>query len=137
VFGITAKCRSEGSALDNTIATKATGHYTTFVTTSTLFKHETIFITSSTTKTVCAGISTVTVTGNVLGIITSPACGASSKELKVSFTATGSTQNALTYTGVNYDLKSYTGTETANEKTAALVGTMTFTTSNAQKLNCT
>lgn len=133
VFGLTAKCRSEGSALDNTIATGGTAHLTE----TTTPKVPDIEVTAKTTKVVCAGISSLTITGVLIGTITSPACGASSKTVTQSFSATGSTQNHRTYTGVSYDLKAYTGTTVENEKTAAFVGTTTFTTTNAQKLNCT
>jgi len=136
IFGFTAKCRSEGSALDNTIATKGTFHLITTETTAKTFVPA-ILVTPVTTKIVCAGISSVTVTGNVIGTITSPKCGESSKTVGLSFTATGTKQDHIVYTGKEYDLKAYTGSETTNEKTAALVGTATNTTTNAQKLNCT
>jgi hypothetical protein len=132
VFGLTAKCRSEGSALDNTIATKGAFHLITISE-----KVPGILVTPNPTKIVCAGISTVTVTGAIIGTITSPKCGESSKSMTMSFTATGTTQNHLTYTGGKYDLKAYTGASVENEKTAGLVGTSTASTPNAQKLNCT
>jgi hypothetical protein len=135
VFGITAKCRSEGSALDNTIKTSGSFHLTILI--INLNRFSATLITISTTKLVCAGISTMTTTGSVIGTVTSPKCGESSKTMTTSFTATGTVQNHLSYTGATYDLKAYTGTESANEKTAALVGTTTATSINAQKLNCT
>jgi len=129
VFGFTAACKSEGSAVSNTIAASGTFH---LITVGGLAGTLITFIER---KLICAGISTMTVTGNVIGTITSPKCGESSKSMGTSFTATGTTQNHLTYTGVNYDLQSRTGTEA--EKTAAWAGTDTTTSENAQKLNCT
>jgi opacity protein-like surface antigen len=136
VFGITAKCRSEASALDNTIASGGTFHLITWKNGSgTAFPA--VLLTTNITKIVCAGITSITTTGNVIGTITSPACGASSKEVKLSFTATSTTQNHLAYTGVNQELKAYTGTNPENEKKSSLVGAATNTSTNAQKLNCT
>lgn len=136
VFGFTAQCHTEGSALNNTIATSTAFHLITWVNAEGK-AFPAILLTAATFKIVCAGISTITVTGNVIGTITSPPCGSSSTEVKLSFTATGTTQNHIIYTGSNYDLKAYTGSETANEKTAALVGTMTHKSVTSQKLVCT
>jgi hypothetical protein len=136
VFGLTAKCRTEGSKLDNTIASVGTFHLITWKNAAgTSFPA--ILVTTVPTEIVCAGISKLSVTGSIIGTITSPKCGESSKTLGLSFTATGTVQNHLTYTGVNYDLKDFTGSDPSKEKTAALVGTTTQTTTNAQKLNCT
>jgi hypothetical protein len=132
VFGLTAKCRTKLSALDNTITTEGTFHLIT-----TTAGTPDILVTPNPTEIVCAGISNVTVTGTVIGTITAPKCGESSKTMTMAFSATGSTQNDLTYTGNTYDLKAYTGSTVANEKTAGLVGTSTATSANAQKLNCT
>jgi len=130
VFGFTAACKSEGSAVSNTIASKGTYHLITIEP-----EVPGILVTTDPTVIVCAGISKVTVTGSVIGTITSPKCGQSSQTLGVSFTATGTTQTHVTYTGVKYDLQSRTGSEA--EKTAALVGTATNTTAKAQTLTCT
>jgi hypothetical protein len=136
VFGITAKCHSEGSALDNTVVTKGTFHLITWKNTAGA-SVPAMLLTTETIKVTCSGISSITFSGSVIGTITSPKCGESSKILTVSFTATGATQNHMGYTGVNYDLKAYTGTETGNQKTVALIGNATATFINAQKLNCT
>lgn len=73
----------------------------------------------------CVNFSTIHVTGNVIATITSPKCGESSKTLGLSFTATSTTQNHLTYTGIKYDLQARTGA--GEEKTAALVSNTTHT----------
>jgi hypothetical protein len=140
VFGITAKCRSEGSALDNTIKTSGAFHLiTTVVVTENKEEHKLpdILVTPAPTKIVCAGISSVTVTGSIIGTITSPKCNESSATMGMSFSATGTVQDDMVYTGVKYDLKAYTGTSVENEKTAALVGTSTATAPKAEKLVCT
>jgi hypothetical protein len=131
VFGFTASCKSEGAATAGTIATHGTIH---------LIKIPILgpagLLTPSTTKIVCAGISTIIVHGNVIGTITSPECGKSSKELKLSFTATGNTQTHNVYTGVSTDLTATTG-EGGAARTAALVGTATNKQEKESKLNCT
>jgi hypothetical protein len=131
VFGFTASCKSETAATAGTIASTGTYHLITVEPGN----QPAILVTTEPTVIVCAGISKVTVTGNVIGTITSPKCGEASKTLSVSFSATGTTQNHLLFTGGKYDLLSKTGTEA--EKTAALVGSATNTTANAQTLTCT
>ncbi len=126
----TIPCHTTGAPANNTIVSSGDFH---LITTSTAAPG--ILLTAVETAIECSGISTIKVTGSVIGTITSPKCGKSSTSVGLSFTATGSTQNHLTYTGVNYDLQSRTGT--AEERTAALVGSATNTTANAQTLNCT
>lgn len=125
----TIPCHSTGSAVNNTIVTTGTFH---LITISSGVPG--ILVTLQETVIECAGISTMKVTGKMIGTITSPKCGEESKTVGLSFTATSNTQNHLTYTGIKYDLQSRTGTEA--EKTAALVATATNTTINKQKLNC-
>jgi hypothetical protein len=135
VFGLTAKCRSAGSALDNTVASSGTFHLITWKNSAgTAFPA--VLTTTEPIEVVCGGISPITFTGSMIATITSPKCGESRKELSLSFTATGTVQSHMSYTGINYDLKARTGSSGEN-KTGALVGTGTGTTSNAQKLNCT
>jgi hypothetical protein len=130
VFGFTASCKSEGEATAGTVHISATWHSIKYlgIFPGTLW-------TLSVTKIVCAGISTITISGNVIGTITSPKCGESSKTVTESFTATGSTQNHLSYTGANYDLVAKTSDEVAH--TAAWVGVISNTQASAGKLNCT
>jgi hypothetical protein len=132
--GITIPCQSEGSPVNNTVATAGAFHLITWQNA----KGEgfpAILMTTEPVAVLCAGIKILTFTGSVIGTIISPKCGESSKELKLSLTATEKVQNHLTYTGVNYDLLLQTNSGAA--KTAALVGAATATSTNAQKLNCT
>jgi hypothetical protein len=130
VFGFTASCKSEGAATAGTVVNSGAFH---MITISSGIPG--ILMTTEPTKLVCAGISTITISGSMIGTITSPKCGESSKSLTFSSTATGSTQNHLTYTGKSYDLLLQTGS--GENKTAAIVGTATNTTTNSSKLNCT
>jgi hypothetical protein len=138
VFGFTASCKSEGAAVAGTIATSGTYHLITWNETTGVIDptKPAVLLTTNTVKIVCAGISTIVTHGDVIGTITSPACGGSSKELKLSFQATGTTQTHELYTGKAYDLIATTG-EGGAARTAALVGNATNTQSTAGKLNCT
>jgi hypothetical protein len=129
VFGITASCKSEGAAT-GTIATSGTFH---LITISSGVPG--VLGTGTTTKIICAGISTITASGNGIATIISPKCGESSKTLTLSGTATVSTQNHLSYTGVTYDTVARTGE--GENRTSAGVGTETNTQITAGKLNCT
>jgi hypothetical protein len=130
VFGLTAKCRTTGSPLDNTIASSGTYHLVT-----TTANIPDMLVTPVETVVVCAGISNTTVKGNLIGTITSPACGVESKSMTTKFSATGSTQNDLEYTGVKYDLTATTSGGSA--KTAGLTSTGTTSQAKAGKLECT
>jgi len=130
VFGFTASCNTSGAA-SGTVTSSGAWHM------ATLFPGIPITLwTLNPTTIICAGISNITVSGNLIGTITSPKCGESSKTLTESFTGTGTVQNHLSYTGTKYDLVSKTGSEGAL-RTAAWVGTLTNTQSSAGKLNCT
>jgi hypothetical protein len=131
VFSITASCKSEGAATAGTIASGGTYHLIQVGSTSV----PGVLLTTNLTKITCAGISTITTTGNVIGTITSPKCGGSSKTITLSFTATSVTQNHLTWTGGTFDLTSQTGSGAV--QTSALVGSVTNTQANPGKLNCT
>jgi hypothetical protein len=132
VFGFTASCKSEGNVTSGTIST---GGFFHLITVSSGVPG--VLLTTFPTKIVCAGISVITVSGNVIGTITSPKCGESSKARSLSFTATGTVQNHLSYTGTKYDLTAQTGS--GELRTSALVstGSVTNTQSSAGKLNCT
>jgi hypothetical protein len=131
VFGFTASCNTSGAA-SGTITSSGTFHLIKLPTSVT---EGGVLLTTNPTTIICAGISNIAVTGNVIGTITSPKCGESSKVVTLSFTATGTVQNHMTYTGVKYDLLSKTGS--GENKTSALVGTATNSQSSAGKLNCT
>jgi hypothetical protein len=138
VVGFTASCKSEGAAVGGTIASHGTFHLITWNETTGGIDptKPAVLLTTTTTKIVCAGISTIIVHGDVIGTITSPACGGSSKTMTLSFQATGTTQTHELYTGKAYDLIATTG-EGGAARTAALVGNATNTQTNAGKLNCT
>jgi len=139
VLGFTVKCRSAESKLDNTIATGGTYHLIKYVHKTTGKADENkpaILVTANTTKVECAG-TTLYITGDVIGTITSPSCGGSSKTLGLAFTGTGTVQNHIEYTGVKYDLKVSSNSNHTEEKTGALVGTDTVTALAEGKLNCT
>jgi hypothetical protein len=133
VFGLTAKCRTSGSALDNTIKTSGAFHLFTLTSGS---GGPAILVTPVTTTIICAGISNTVVHGSVIGRITSPACGTESTEMTTAFTATGTVQEVRTYDGVTYDLFATTG-EGGAAKTAGLNSTGTTKSATKGKLNCT
>jgi hypothetical protein len=132
VFGLTAKCHTTGSALDNT--TTASGTFHIITQSSSLIV---ILLTIAPSEIICAGISSTYVEGNVIGTITSPKCGETSSKLSLSFSATGSTQNHLEYTGKKYDLIARTGGSGGTARTAGLNGTSTLTANTAGTLTCT
>jgi hypothetical protein len=147
VFGITASCKTtgEGEAAGK-ITTSGAFHLITWSETTTQDAAKTIdkdatkpaiLLTPATTTIVCAGISTITTHGNVIGTITFPACGGSSNKLELSFTATGTVQTHNVYTGVPTDLTATTSDGVAH--TAALVstGNATNTQTNPGTLTCT
>jgi hypothetical protein len=141
IFGITAKCHTAGSPLDNTIASSGTSHLITWKNTSgTAFPA--VLVTTVTTEIICAGISSTHVEGNVIGTITSPACGTSSKTMTLSFTSSVNASGDVTqthelYTGKNYDLVARTGGGGGTPITAGLEGDATLTANTAGTLTCT
>jgi hypothetical protein len=131
VFGFTAKCRTSGSTLDNTIKSAGTFH---LITTST--GKPGFLVTAETTTIVCAGISNTVLHGSLIGTIISPACGAESNEFTAKFSATGTVQDDLGYTGAKYDLTATTG-EGGAAKTVGINATGTGKSAAQGKLNCT
>lgn len=134
IFGTTAKCRSEGSAVDNTVLTSGTFHLITWKN-SKGEAFPAILMTTDPVVVICAGISKISFTGSVIGTITSPKCGGSSKELTLSLTTTNNIQDHLLYTGVSHDLQMKTGE--GELRTASIAGSATVSSVNAQKLTCT
>jgi hypothetical protein len=140
-LGIKGRCSSAGhTAESETITSGGTFHLITFVN-SKGEKKPAVLVTPNTTTITCIGVSRVEVTGNgIIGTITSPACGAKSNKMGLSFEAVGSTQTHLEYTSVKYDLSADTenseGTTTSTT-TAALAGTSTIESSNEGTLECT
>jgi hypothetical protein len=134
-LGITGNCNTAGDSAQ-TITSSGIFH---LITTST--SKPGILITQVTTTIICLGFSRMELTGNgYIGTLVSPACGASSKELKVSFEAEGSTQKDLSYTGVNYRLRVDTENasgETTSSSESAQEGSATLSSTTAGTLECT
>jgi hypothetical protein len=130
VFGFTAKCRTSGSPIDNTIKSSGVSHLITISS-----NNPGILVTPAVTTIVCAGISNTITGGNIIGTITSPKCGAESKSMTTSFTATGSAQTHTSYTGTTYNLTAQTSG--GSVKPAGLVSTATVNSATTGKLNCT
>ena len=141
VFGLTAKCHTKESALDNTVAVGATFHLITWKNAQgTVFPA--ILLTVGTFEIITAGSSNLHFEGNVIGTNTSPACGASSNKLTLSFTATANasgdvTQDHEVYTGSVYDLVARTGGGGGSPITAGLTAEATLTANQAGTLTCT
>jgi hypothetical protein len=132
VFGLTAKCHTTGSALDNTVGTSATFH---MITVSPGVPA--ILLTLAPFEVIVAGISSMYFEGNLIGTITSPKCGETSNKMSLSFSATGSTQNHLNYTGLPYDLIARTGGPGGAPRTAGFNASATLTTNTPGTLTCT
>lgn len=138
VFGLTAKCRTSGSPIDNTIKSAGAFHLITGETKTekTTDTFPAILVTPEVTTIVCAGISNTITGGNIIGTITSPACGAESKEMTTKFAAAGAAQEHTTYTTSTFNLTAKTG-EGGTVKKAGLVSTATVKSATTGKLNCT
>jgi len=133
-LGIKGNCNTAGAA-SGTIASSGAFHIIT------VSNKPGILVTPTTTTIVCVGFSRVEVSGNIIGTITSPACGASSSNLVTAFESEGSTQKHLEYTGVKYDLKAQTensaGETSGSAATAGLSSTATLSSLTAGTLECT
>jgi hypothetical protein len=130
VFGLTAKCHTAGSPLDNTIKMSGTFH---LITTS---DGPALMVTTETVTIICAGISNTVLHGDVIGTITSPKCGESSNKMTVDFAGSSGIQAHDVYTGVTHALTATTGAGGA-AKTAALDTLWHLETVATGKLNCT
>ena len=131
LFGLTGKCRTSGSPLDNTIKSSGVFHLITISS-----GKPGILLTPVVTTIVCAGISNTITGGNVIGTITRPACGGENSELTMTFAASGNIQEHTLYTGLAYDLTTKTG-ESGTPKTAGLNSGTTVVSETKGKLNCT
>jgi len=126
-----SSCKTEGAPVSNTIKTAGTFHLIT------VNSQPGILVTPDHTTIVCAGFSNTTVTGNVIGTITSPNCGGSSKKMTIAFNSNNTpVQEHKTYTGVSYNLTSQTGT-TGTIKEAGLTSSMTIESLTESTLDCT
>jgi hypothetical protein len=131
VLGITAKCHTNGSPLDNTVTTSGAFHLGTIGSSK-----PGVIVTPVVTTIICAGISNTITGGNVIGTITSPACGIKSASMTWRFAATGAAQEHTAFTGTTYNLTAKTG-ESGTVKKAGLVSTATVASATEGTLNCT
>lgn len=129
VLGFTVQCHTPDGLKNNEIHQHGSFHFVTISSSKPA-----MLVTSGATEVICAGISNTRIEGNLIGTITSPACGASSSFVSVSFSSTGSTQDHRSYTGINYDLKAQTSG--GSQLTAASSQNWTISTSSS-KLSCT
>jgi len=128
------ECHSGATA--GTIKTASTFHFIT------INSKPGILLTPEHTTFTCAGIAnTTTVTGNLIGTITSPKCGGSSSEMSISFNSnSGPTQEHKSYTGVSYNLTSQTVTPEGvggTIKEAGLTSAATIKSTTVGTLDCT
>jgi hypothetical protein len=135
-LGIKGSCNTAGAA-SGTIFESGTFHLIT-----NRFSKPSVIQTLQTLTIICIGFSRVEITGNgVIGTVTSPACGASSTKMTVSFSQAGGTQEHMEYTGVKYDLSAHTenssGETTGASGTTGLEGNYTLESSTAGTLECT
>jgi hypothetical protein len=123
-------CNTSGAA-SKTIITSGTFHL------DTVNGQPGVMVTPKNTTLICAGFSNTTVSGNIIGTITSPSCpDGESTSLGIKFNSNNtSTQEDMTYTGVKYDLTAQT--EGGSAVTAGLTGTATLTSTTKGKLTCT
>lgn len=97
IFGLTTKCRTAGSMIDNTISVFAVGHAVTISS-----GVPGLMLTFNITTFVCAGVPSMVMRGNAIGTITQPKCETSSETATIAFSAAGAAQEHSTYTGVSY-----------------------------------
>lgn len=129
LFGFTVKCHTSGSALDSTVQTSGVFHLITYS------GKPAVLTTSAVITLVCAGISKVTISGNSIATITSPACGTESTQMALNFSAIGAQQEDRLYTGVEHNLKLQTSE--GSQVNAATAQTWTVSSPTKGKLNCT
>jgi hypothetical protein len=131
VLKLTSKCHTSGSPLDNTIKMSGVFHLVTIGSSK-----PGILITPAVATIICANISDTITGGNVLGTITSPACGTKSASMTWKFAATGAVQEHTEFTGSTFNLTTKTGVS-GTVKKAGLVSTATVTSATEGTLNCT
>jgi hypothetical protein len=133
-LGIKGSCNTAGAA-SGTISSSGSFHVIT------VNNKPGILVTPVNTTLICIGFSRVEVSGNIIGTITSPACGAKSKTLVTKFNSSGSTQEDRSYTGVNYELKAQTenssGVTSGSAVSAGLTSTATLNSTTEGTLECT
>jgi len=130
IKGFTWKCRTGGSPLANTIKWSGTIH---FITISS--GKPGVLVTPLATTIVCENTTNTIISGNVIGTITSPACGTESMELTTKFNSTGAVQEHKSYTGSTFTLTSKTGENAP--KNAGFTSISLTKSATFGKLNCT
>ena len=130
LLGITVKCRTAGSPLDNTIASSGTFHLITTTDGAAMLG------TSNPTTIICANSAKLEIGGSLITTITKPACGETSTEATGVSSTTGGVQTHKTYTGKSYFPTAKTEPNgTFIETGVEAEGTTTF--SKPLKLVCT
>ena len=130
ILGVTRKCKTAGAPLPNTIKSSGVFHVIT------INNKPGVLVTPVKTAIECeSAFSAINVAGNLIGTITSPACGVESKTLVTKFTSLGQTQEHKIYTGTSYNLTAQTGTGEVKE--AGLTTEATLESATAGKVNCT
>lgn len=127
-FGIKAECHTTGDP-------EGVVHFLAAFHIITVNNRPGVLLTPTATTLICPGFSNRKIGGDLIGTITSPACGGSSKTFTVVFKASGSTQEHTSYTGSNYDLTAQTGS--GSKVTTGLTSTTTFSSSTSGTLECT
>lgn len=112
LMGITVACKSNGAAVGNTILMPETPFELTYLTDNKL--HPGILIKGIDTEIVCGGWN-ITIKGDLMGTMTAPACGATTKTFVLSFRTTSGgviqEHQQVTGTGTHHDLTSTPATE--------------------------
>jgi hypothetical protein len=130
ILGVTRECKTAGAPLPNTIKSSGVFHVIT------INNKPGVLVTPVKTAIECqSAFATINVAGNVIGTITSPACGVESKNLVTKFTSAAQTQEHKTYTGTSYNLTAQTGSGEVKE--AGLNAEATLVSATAGKINCT
>lgn len=141
ILGVKLSCHSAGAAA-GIIVTTNVYHLITVEEKEPTKGKPAILITGPFPTIICgSGLSErkFQVGGNgVIGTITTPACGASSKSMTLKFAAAGATQEHILYTGTKYDLTNQTEPEGATV-TAGINGeaTVSFDDGVARTFVCT
>jgi len=130
ILGITRECHTAGAPVNNTIKSSGVFHLIT------INEKPGILVTPVKTTLECqSAFAPITVEGNVIGTIISPACGVASNSMTIKFSAAGAVQEHKTYTGVNYNLTAQTTGFAIKE--AGLVSESTTESATAGTLDCT
>lgn len=138
-FGFPVTCTSTTPAggSPGTIKTQKNVFHTTYLTAGKTTPGVLVTGPFFTTIDCGSGLDRISVEGNVLGHLTSPACGKSSTSYTLDFEATGSTQKYMQVTGAGtlYDLTALTEPN-GSKVTAGMEAEGTMTLAKAGTLTC-